>query len=87
VTIDKKEDIARCRYCGKKLNGPAYHLGGIARLPDTGERAPVNYYGGYVCSYRCDVNACLDVESNMLGAVKSKTVSEHALQQITYNWD
>ncbi len=48
------EETAVCRGCGMKLKGKPYHLGGIARHPETNKVCESNFYGGYVCSDSCD---------------------------------
>jgi len=48
------EETAVCRGCGMKLNGKPYYMGGIARHPKTGEQCNASFWGGYVCSDRCD---------------------------------
>lgn len=61
------EDTAVCRGCGRKLDGKPYYMGGDARIPETGRRAGVCHYGGFVCSYGCDWRACLRLEQTMPG--------------------
>lgn len=66
------EDAAKCRGCGKTLEGKPYHTGGPAWLPN-GRRAPSCFYGGWVCSRECDVRACLDLERTMPGHSYNQT--------------
>lgn len=84
----KKEETAECRHCRAPLNGKPYHLGGVAYLPHpSGRRAPVNYYGGYVCSRRCDVRASLELEQSMPGhGFSQREPSREAMRRIESNW-
>jgi hypothetical protein len=68
------------------LDGKPYHLGGTAYHPDTGERVPVNFYGGYVCSYHCDVSACLELSSSIPGAGPARFLNSHERQRVNDNW-
>lgn len=47
-------DTAKCRGCNLELIGNPYHLGGIARHPETRKECARSHYGGYVCSDSCD---------------------------------
>lgn len=69
MTDDERaaEEKAYCRGCGRELKGRAYHTGGIAYIPETWERAKLNFYGGWVCSYDCDLRSSLRVEQTMPG--------------------
>ena len=50
-----KEEQAECRGCGLKLIGKPYQFATkSAKHPVTKEECKVNFYGGYVCSDRCD---------------------------------
>jgi hypothetical protein len=64
--MTKTEKKAYCRGCGKELKWRP-HNGGAVYLPGTNEYAPQNFYGGYVCSKRCDIKACLQVSASMPG--------------------
>lgn len=77
---------AKCRGCGRLLNGTSYHLGGSAYDPATGKQAKVNFYGGYVCSYNCDVRVCLEMSSSMPGAGEAKSLNSFEREQVELNW-
>lgn len=79
-------ETAKCRGCNRELKGKPYHMGGGATDPDTGERVPVNFYGGYACSYRCDVAICLDISSSMPGAGPTKRLSSLERAKVKENW-
>jgi hypothetical protein len=77
-----------CRNCGLVLSSctggvfvPARKYGNKTRYP-----APTNFYGGHVCSRRCDVEVCLRMESSMPGAGKARRVGDLAQKQIDSNW-
>lgn len=80
---------AKCRKCGKQLRGKPYHMGGGALLPleDGGGRAKVNHYGGYVCSYRCDYGAALDLEQSMPGHMGQTRLSPPLSTKIFDRWE
>lgn len=82
------EETAECRHCRKPLRGKPYHLGGGAYLPlPKGGRAPVNYYGGYVCSRSCDVRTSLELEQSMPGhGYSQKQPGREAMARINSNW-
>ena len=85
------EDQATCRHCGRKLIGRNYCFGGRAYIPNAqgnaGKQAPVNYYGGYVCSRLCDYNASLDLEQSMPGhGFSQKRIDGPALDRVKSNW-
>ena len=85
------EDPATCRHCGRILIGREYCRGGDAYIPNAhgrpGRRAPVNYYGGYVCSRRCDYEAALALEQSMPGhGYSQKSIDGPALQRVNSNW-
>lgn len=82
---------ATCRHCRCDLIGKAYCYGGAAYIPDAqgrpGKRAPVNYYGGYVCSESCDYKAALTLEQSMPGhGYGQKTISGEPLERVRSNW-
>lgn len=62
-----KEEVATCRGCGKELKGKPYYMGGTAYHPRTNERCKVNFYGGFVCSDKCDKRASYELEASMPG--------------------
>jgi hypothetical protein len=72
-----------------ELRGKPYYMGGVARHPITGEQAKVNHYGGYVCSRRCDIRACVELEGTMpgCGSVNGyNRLSCYAKDRIKSNW-
>ena len=85
---ENTEETAKCRHCGTPLRGKPYHLGGGAYLPlPKGGRAPVNYYGGYVCSRSCDYRACLALEQSMPGhGSGQRQPGREAMARINSNW-
>ncbi|KKM67024.1 hypothetical protein LCGC14_1475400 [marine sediment metagenome] len=78
---------AKCRGCGKELIGKPYYLGGPAYDPETGDQAKTNFYGGFVCSYGCDVRVCLEMSSNMPGAGPAKSLNSLEREQVDRNWE
>lgn len=82
-------DKAVCRNCGKELRGEPYHKGGSAYLPlPKGGRAPVNYYGGYVCSRQCDYRTSLELEQSMPGhSWSQKNLGLEAQASVDSNWE
>lgn len=80
-------DIATCRGCGRGLNGEPYYKGKPAYHPDTGERCPVNFYGGFACSEGCDRHVLYEMESSFPGAGKATSLSSGATQQLRANWE
>ena len=73
----------KCRHCGKRLLQPPHCF---AYDPDTGETAPNNFFGGPVCSRRCDVNECLRMLSSMPGAGLARTLDSGCREQVDINW-
>ena len=65
-------ETAKCINCGRILDGKPYHFGSGAYFPDTTERVPANFYGGYVCSESCDIKHSLYIGSSMPGAGKAR---------------
>lgn len=91
-TTTPREDLATCRGCGRVLLGRNYCFGGAAFIPDAngrpGRQAPVNYYGGYVCSRDCDYRSALELEQSMPGhGFSQKHIDGPALQRVKANWD
>lgn len=87
----REQEKATCRHCRKILIGKAYHLGGDAYIPNAngglGRRAPVNYYGGFVCSEGCDYGAALALEQSMPGhGWSQKSISGAPLERVRSNW-
>jgi hypothetical protein len=85
-TKAKDEEPARCRWCRAVLHGRAYQFGGPAFLKLGGKEAPVNYYGGYVCSRSCDYRACLELEGSMPGHGGQTRPGTEAMRSIEANW-
>jgi len=86
-----KDSQATCRHCSRVLIGRAYQYGGAAYIPNAqgraGRRAPVNYYGGYVCSRSCDYRAALALEQDMPGhGYSQKSISGAPLDRVNSNW-
>ncbi len=79
-------ETAVCRRCRMALNGKPHGDGGGATHPRTGNRCPVNYYGGYVCSEDCDRRASLELESSMPGAGPQRFLSGDSLASLRRNW-
>ena len=77
---------AECRGCGKVLRGTPYEYGGDAYDYETGEKAKVNHYGGYVCSESCDRKASINLESSMPGGKPFRSLSQYAKDSIRANW-
>ena len=80
----KDSEVATCRGCRRPLVTYPYAKG-RAYLP-TGERAPANHYGGFVCSWDCDWRACVEMESSMPGAGPSRRPGSGAMETIRANW-
>lgn len=86
--MSNKEETAVCRGCGMNLKGKPYRMGGSAYHPKTNEQCPVNFYGGFVCSYRCDEKASLQHERSMPGHGYSQTeLSGVSLIALRSNWN
>lgn len=81
-----RTEAAKCRGCGRQLIGKPYHLGGTAYDPETGDRVPKNFYGGYVCSEQCDINVCLRMSSSIPGAGPAKWLNSAEALKVRYNW-
>ncbi len=77
---------ATCRGCRMELNGKAYHLGGLATHPRTGETCRINFYGGYVCSWECDRAASMELQSSMPGAGPCRSLDGPAMDSLRRNW-
>lgn len=84
---DKMSDKAKCRGCNRELDGEAYYKGGSAYHPETRERCPSNFYGGFVCSRACDEQSSLELERSMPGHGASQTrLGSFAQKSLTANW-
>lgn len=81
------DQVATCRHCGQTLRGKPYYTGGSAYLPlPKGGRAPVNYYGGFVCSRSCDYRTSLELEQSMPGHNGQQRLGDQALARVNSNW-
>lgn len=83
------DEVATCRGCRRILNGKPYYMGGAAYHPETKERCPSNWYGGFVCSRQCDVRASEELEFSMPGCrwYPGAQLSSCAAESIRRNWD
>lgn len=77
---------AFCRGCGRRLDGNSYERGGLAYIPENGEPAKVNFYGGWVCSESCDRRASLEMESSFPGAGKARSLQSGSERHVRTNW-
>lgn len=80
------EPTAVCRGCNRPLRGRPYHLGGAAYHPETGERCPSNFYGGFVCSETCDRRASLELDQTMPGHQGQTKISSYAEERVRRSW-
>ena len=81
------DEKAKCRGCGKELDGKPYSAGGYAFDPQTREKAQACFYGGYVCSRNCDIRACLALERTMPGHEGGqREPGQLAMKQVRSNW-
>lgn len=80
------DEQATCRGCGMALRGKAYHLGGRAFHPKTGEECPANHYGGFVCSEACDYRASVRQHASMPGCSTATRPDTFAAERIRRNW-
>lgn len=86
------EEVAKCRGCGRTLEGSPYYTGKPAWIMNSKKygliRAPACHYGGHVCSERCDREACHKLEGSMPGAGgRSRNLSGNLDRDITAKWD
>lgn len=85
--MHSSDEHAVCRGCGMVLRGKPYGAGGAAYHPQTGERCPANFYGGYVCSEACDRCASLELERSMPGhGPGQQTLGCYAQDRLRRNW-
>ena len=80
---------AVCRGCGLKLRGSPSWKGGLAYHPDPKGEVHCCHYGGWVCSRRCDIKACVELEGTMpgCGGVNSfERLSPYAKESINRHW-
>lgn len=83
------ETQAVCRGCGLKLRGSPSWKGGLAHHPDPGGTVRTCHYGGWVCSRRCDINACVELEGTMPGCGSTTSyqrLSTYAKESIQCHW-
>lgn len=83
------ETQAVCRGCGRKLIGSPSWKAGFARHPEPKGQVYRCYYGGWVCSRRCDVRACVALEQSMpgCGTIHSyQQLSPYAKESINNHW-
>lgn len=76
---------AQCKSCGRHLKGAAYNYkaqGNSAKDPDTDKPVPKNFYGGFVCSRVCDLNATKAASSSYAFSELSPLEAEF----IDINW-
>lgn len=79
-------EVATCRGCGKALKGEPYYTGKGAWIPETGEPAKRNFYGGYVCSRSCDYSVSIEMESSMPGAGPARRLGSSSESHYKKNW-
>lgn len=75
-------ETTNCRYCNKLLHGKYPY----AVDKKTGKEAKWNYYGGFVCSKGCDINACLEQKLSMPGAGRATSLNTSEKQKVRENW-
>lgn len=81
------DETATCRGCGRALRGKPYWTGGLAYVPETGEQAKANFYGGWVCSRSCDHRSSLELERSMPGhGDGQQRLGCFAQQSLDRNW-
>lgn len=83
------ETQAVCRGCGLKLRGSPSWKAGLAYHPDPKGEVHCCHYGGWVCSRRCDIRACVELEGTMpgCGGVNSyERLSIYAKESIKRHW-
>lgn len=87
IKTETTTETAVCRGCGRALNGKPFYQGGQAYHPETNDRCPSNYYGGFVCSQSCDRHVSLDMESSMPGVGLAVRLSSPAQSSLCHNWN
>ena len=86
--MTERKETAECRHCRRELKGKPYYMGGPAYIPETGKRARVNHYGGFVCSRECDFQASVALERSMPGhSYNQQTLGCYSRQSFARNWD
>ncbi|MCJ2375146.1 hypothetical protein [Pseudomonas sp. RGM 3321] len=61
----------------------------MAYHPDPGGIVHRCHYGGWVCSRRCDINACVELEGTMPGCgstTSHQRLSTYAKESIQRHW-
>lgn len=84
--LSSKDEVATCRGCGRVLRGKPYYMGGDAYIPETGQLAKVNHYGGFVCSPGCDYRASVRQHDSMPGCGGATRPDCYAMAHIRRNW-
>lgn len=79
---DWRTDKSYCRGCDRQMETTSEGT----PLAQDGNRAPRNYFGGYVCSHQCDRNACLRMLSSMPGAGLAKHLDSGTRASVESNW-
>jgi hypothetical protein len=81
------ENNVKCRGCGKPLKGSGRQMDCVTD-PETGKEAKWNYYGGYVCSERCDYNSSLELERSMPGhfGQRNLSIGSESYKSVKKNW-
>lgn len=87
IANESVEVHAECRGCARRLIGKPYYMGGPAYIPETRERARVNFFGGFVCSLACDRRVSLGQLSSMPGAGEATQLDSHTLESLNRNWE
>ena len=80
---------AVCRGCGLKLRGSPSWKAGLAYHPEPKGEVHRCHYGGWVCSRRCDIRACVELEGTMpgCGSIRSyEQLSPYAKESISNHW-
>jgi hypothetical protein len=81
------EKNTTCRGCGKLLEGDGSQFNAVYD-PETKILAKWNYFGGWVCSERCDYDSCLELERSMPGHMgqRSLSIGSASYRQVKTNW-
>jgi len=78
---------SECRGCGKYLVGDGSQYNSVYD-PDTRKDAKWNYYGGWVCSKKCDYDSSLALERSMPGHMGQRNLSigSESYKSVERNW-
>ena len=76
-------DTKFCRNCKTPITVSST---GYAEVVSIHKEAKWNFYGEWVCSERCDRQACLDLKSTMPGAGRATSLNVSEIQSIKNNW-